>query len=72
MKEKGKGTVTVMNYCKIKERRRKEALLFSLSLSTDSPMIFCLLRVRPEGPKGVWGIKSKDPEEPWAEELTGT
>ena len=32
LKEKGRDTITAMNYCKIKERRRKEALSFSLSL----------------------------------------
>ena len=32
LKKKGKDTVTAMNYCKIEERRRKEALPFSLSL----------------------------------------
>ena len=62
LKEKGRDTVTVMNHYKIKERRKKEVLPFSLS--TDSPMIFCLLWVHLEGPKGDWGIKSKDPEEP--------
>ena len=35
-------------------------------------MVFYLLQVCPEGPKGDWGMKSKDPEEPWAEELTRT
>jgi len=42
----------------------KERGLALLSLSTDSPMIFCLLRVCAEGPKGDWGMKSKDSEEP--------
>ena len=53
---------TIISYCKTKERRRKEALPFSLS--TESPMIFYLLQVLLEGPKGDWGAKSKDPKEP--------
>ena len=54
------------------ERRRKEALPFSLSLSTESPMVFCLLRELLEGPKGDWGTKLGDPKESRIEELTGT
>ena len=46
---------------KKEKKERGFALLF---LSTDSPMTFCLLQVRLEDPKGDWGIKSKDPEEP--------
>ena len=44
----------------------------SLSLSTDSLEVFCLLRVRPEGPKGGWDTKSEDPKGPWTKEVTGT
>ena len=54
------------------KREKKERGLALLSLSTDSPMVFCLLRVHLKGPEGDWGIKSKDPEEPCVEELTGT
>ena len=43
----------------------------SLSLYGVSNVFF-LLRVHPEGPKGDWGTKSKDPKEPWVEELTRT
>ena len=71
LKEKGRDITRTMNYCKIKERR-KDALPFFLSLSIDSPMVFFLLWVCPEGPKRGWGMKSKGPEKPWAEELTGT
>ena len=71
LKEKGRDTTRTMNYCKIKERR-KDALPFSLSLSIESPMVFHLLRVRLEGPKGDWGTRLKDPKEPWAEELIET
>ena len=43
------------------KREKKEKGLALFSLSTGSPSLFCLLRVRPEGPK-----------EPWTDELTGT
>ena len=43
------------------KREKKERSLALLSLSLGSPSLFCLLRVRLEGPK-----------EPWTEELTGT
>ena len=45
---------------------------FSLSLNKDSTTVFCLLWVHLEGPKGEWGMMSRDPEEPWAEEVTAT
>ena len=35
-------------------------------------MVFCLLWVRPEGLWGDQGIMSRDPEEPWAKEVTTT
>ena len=65
-KKKGKVThqfkkkrMIIANY-KIREGKRPCPSL-SLSLSTGSPSLFCLLRVCPEGPK-----------EPWTEVLTGT
>ena len=55
-----------------KKREKKERSLALLSLSTDSLEVFCLLRVRPEGPKGGWDTKPEDPKEPWTEAVTGT
>ena len=46
------------------KREKKKRGLALLSLSTNSPMVFYLLWVHLEGPKGDWGIKSKDAEEP--------
>ena len=55
-----------------KKREKKERSLALLSLFTDSLEVFCLLRVRPEGPKGGWDTKPEDPKEPWTEVVTGT
>ena len=44
----------------------------SLSLSTNSSTVFCLLRVRPKGPRRNGDMMSRDLEEPWAEEVTTT
>ena len=44
----------------------------SLSLSTNSSTVFCLLRVRPEGPRRNGDMMSRDLEEPWVEEVTTT
>lgn len=52
-----------------REKKKSFAILF---LPTDPLIIFCLLWVHLEVPKGDWGVMSKDPEEPWTEELTGT
>lgn len=52
-----------------KKKKKSLAILF---LPTDPLIIFCLLWVHLEVPKGDWGVMSKDPEEPWTEELTGT
>ena len=52
-----------------KKKKRKEALPFSLSLSTGSFTVFYLLRVRLEGPRGDWGVMSRDPKEHWLKNL---
>ena len=54
-----------MRICQ-KERMREEGMRPSLlSLFIGSSVVFCLLRVRLEGPWGDRGIISRDPEEPW-------
>ena len=55
-----------------KKKEKKERSLALLSLSIDSLEVFCLLRVRLEGPKGGWDTKPKDPKEPWTEVVTRT
>jgi len=66
LKEKGKDIVTtIISYCKNKrEEGKRPCPSLSLSFSTKSPMIFCLLQVCLEGPKGDWSTKSKDPKKP--------
>ena len=61
-----------MRICQ-KERMREEGTRPSLlSLFIGSSVVFCLLRVRLEGPWGDQGIISRDPEEPWVEKVTTT
>ena len=59
---------------KKKKRRRKEALSFSLSLQIlQWSFVYYGYAQRVLREIGVWNQrKSKDPKEPWAEELTGT
>ena len=52
------------------KREKKERGLALLFLSTDSLMVFCLLWVHLEGPKGDWDTKSEDPKGPQTEEVT--
>ena len=56
----------------MREEGMRPCLSLSLSLSTGSSTIFCLLRVCPEGPWGDREIMARDLKEPWAREVTAT